>query len=610
MPRAPLSQISFLRKAMSSSLRRQVLTSLRPYRGMFIFALAQVVLIGGAELLKPWPLKIIIDNVLGRQPLSWPLLADWSPQTLLLAACGGLVCIYVVLGGLNMLNNYTTIRIGQGMVNDLRGALYNHLQRLSLAFHNRRQVGDLLYRVTADTYSIQTLTMNGIFPILTSLVLLVGMTSVMLRLDWLLTLLALGVCPLLFVTISTMSQYINQAAMAAHERESTIYALVQRTMSSIRVIQAFTKEEEEHRRFMAASAESLLANLRLYNLQTLYAGVVNVVIALGTAVVVWVGARHAMDGILSVGELIVFTTYLASLYGPINTISQTLGLIEGGKAGFKRVHELLAIERDLPEGKRVILNDGVRGDIVLENVTFGYVPGQPVLRGVNLHVTPGQTVAIVGPTGAGKSTLVSLLPRFYDPQEGRVLLDGADIREFTLSSLRHQVAMVLQPPLVFPITISENIAYGRPGASPEAIERAARLARIHEMIVRLPQGYDTPVGEQGVTLSEGERQRLTIARAILRDAPILILDEPTSSVDAETEALIMEGLEQLMAGHTTFIIAHRLSTVRRADVILVIRGGHIVEQGSFAELLRRQGPFATLYRTQFSEQEERQRAVS
>jgi len=495
-------------------------------------------------------------------------------------------------------------------VNDLRGALYNHLQRLSLAFHNRRQVGDLLYRVTADTYSIQTLTMNGIFPILTSLVLLIGMTTVMLRLDWLLTVLALGVCPLLFVTISTMSKHINQAATAAHERESVIYSLVQRTMSAIRVIQAFTKEEEEHRRFMAASAESLSANLRLYNLQTLYSGVVNVVIALGTAVVIWVGARHALDGTLSVGELVVFTSYLASLYGPINTISQTLGLIEGGKAGFKRVHELLAVERDLPEGKRVVPTTEVRGDIIFEDVTFGYAPGQPVLRGINLQVTPGQTVAIVGPTGAGKSTLVSLLPRFYDPQEGRVLLDGTDIREFTLASLRRQIAMVLQPPLVFPITLGENIAYGRPGASIEAIERAARLARIHEMIAHLPQGYDTPVGEQGVTLSEGERQRLTIARAILRDAPILILDEPTSSVDAETEALIMEGLEQLMAGHTTFIIAHRLSTVRRADVILVIRGGHIVEQGPFAELLRRQGAFAALYRTQFSEQEGRRLAVS
>lgn len=595
---------------MIASLRRQVLVSLRPYRSMFIFALVQVVLIGGAELLKPWPLKLIIDNVLGGQSLSWPFLPGWSRQGLLLVACGGLVGIYLVLGGLSVLNNYTTIRIGQSMVNDLRGALYNHLQRLSLAFHNRRQVGDLLYRVTADTYSIQTLTMNGVFPILTSLVLLIGMTLVMLRIDWLLTVLALSVCPLLYATIATMSSRINRAATAAHERESAIYSLVQRTMSAIRVIQAFTKEEEEQRRFMAASAESLSANLRLYNLQTLYAGVVNVVIALGTAVVVWVGARHAMDGALSVGELVVFTTYLASLYGPINTISQTLGLIEGGKAGFLRVHEILAVERDLPEGKRVVPTNEIRGDIVFENVEFGYVPGQPVLRGINLHVPPGQTVAIVGPTGAGKSTLVSLLPRFYDPQEGRVLLDGTDVRELTLASLRRQVAMVLQPPLVFPITIGENIAYGRPEASREAIERAARLARIHETIARLPQGYDTLVGEQGATLSEGERQRLTIARAILRAAPILILDEPTSSVDAETEALIMEGLEQLMAGHTTFIIAHRLSTVRRADVILVVRGGHIVEQGPFAELMRRQGPFAALYRTQFGEQAEKQRAVS
>jgi ATP-binding cassette subfamily B protein/subfamily B ATP-binding cassette protein MsbA len=594
---------------MTISLRRQVFAALRPYRAMLGFALVQVVLIGGAELLKPWPLKIIIDNVLGGQRLSWPLVAGWSRATLLLAACVGLVVVYIVLGALTMLNNYTTIRIGQSLVNDLRGALYNHLQRLSLAFHNRRQVGDLLYRVTADAYSIQTLTMSGIFPIATSLVLLVGMTLVMLRLDWLLTLLALSVCPLLFATISTMSARITAAARAAHERESAIYALVQRTMSAIRVIQAFTKEEEENRRFMAASTESLSASLRLYNLQALYSGAINVVIALGTALVVWVGARHALAGTLSVGELVVFTTYLASLYGPINTISQTLGLIEGGKAGFVRVHEILAVERDLPEGKRIAAETGIRGEIVFENVTFGYTPGQPVLRGVNLHVTPGQTVAIVGSSGAGKSTLVSLLPRFYDPQSGRVLLDGTDVREFTLASLRQQIAMVLQPPLVFPITVRENIAYGRPGASPEAVEQAARLARIHEMIMRLPQGYNTIIGEQGATLSEGERQRLTIARAIVRDAPILILDEPTSSVDAETEALIMEGFERLMAGRTTFIIAHRLSTVRRATVILVVRGGQIVEQGSFAELMRQQGPFAALYRTQFSGQEELERAV-
>lgn len=595
---------------MASALRRQVLASLRPYRTQFLIAVSQVVLITCAELLKPWPLKVIIDHVLGGKALSWGFAAGWSRETLLLAACLAMVGIYLFLGGLNIVNNYTTIRMGQSMVNDLRGAVYNHLQRLSLAFHHRRQVGDLLYRVTADTYAIQTLTMNGVFPILVSLGLLIGMTLVMFRLDWILTLLALGVCPVLFATISAMSTRINTAATIAHERESTIYSLVQRTMSAIRVIQAFTKEEEEHRRFMAASAESLSANLRLYTLQTLYSGGVNAVIALGTALVVWVGARHVMSGVLSIGDLVVFTAYLASLYGPIDTISQTLGLIEGGKAGLMRVQEILAVERDLPEGKRVLSRSEVRGELSFEGVAFGYNPDQPVLRDVNLKIAPGQTVAVVGPTGAGKSTLVSLVPRFYDPQQGRILLDGVDTREYTLASLRQQVAMVLQPPLVFPITIAENIAYGRPGATRDEIERAARLARIHEKITRLPQGYDTVVSEQGSTLSEGERQRLTIARAILRDAPLLILDEPTSSVDVETEALIMEGLEQLMGGRTTFIIAHRLSTVRNADVILVVRGGYIAEQGSFAELLHQQGHFASLYRTQFSDQEEPQRAVS
>lgn len=594
---------------MASALRRQVFASLRPYRPQFAIAVGQVVLITGAELLKPWPLKIIIDHVLNGTSLAWGPVADWSREALLLASCVAMVTIYLFLGGLNVINNYTTIRIGQGMVNDLRGTVYNHLQRLSLAFHHRRHVGDLLYRVTADTYAIQTLTMNGVFPILVSFGLLTGMTIVMVQLDWVLTLLALGVCPALFLTISAMSKRINSAAMLAHERESTIYSLVQRTMSAIRVIQAFTKEEEEHRRFMAASADSLSANLHLYTLQTFYSGVVNAVIAVGTAFVVWVGARHVMDGVLSVGDLVVFTAYLASLYGPINTISQTLGMIEGGKAGLARVQEILAIERDLTDGWKTLIRSEVRGEITFEDVAFSYTQAQPVLRRVDLRVAPGQTVAIVGPTGAGKSTLVSLVPRFYDPQQGRVLLDGVDIREFTLASLRQQVAMVLQPPLVFPVSIAENIAYGRPEASQKEIEQAARLARIHEKIMELPQGYDTVVSEQGSTLSEGERQRLTIARAILRDAPILILDEPTSSIDAETEALIMEGLEQLIAGRTTFIIAHRLSTVRKADVILVVRGGYVAEQGSFAELMRQGGHFASLYRTQFSAQEEPQRAA-
>jgi len=557
----------------------------------------------GCELLKPWPLKIVIDSVLGDNPSPWNLHELFSKQGLLVAACAGLIVIYLVLGGITLLNNYTTIKIGQRMVNDLRRDLYSHLQRLSLAFHSRRQVGDLMYRVTADTYAIQSLTMNGVFPIATALALLIGMFAVMLKIDWQLTVLALSVCPVLFLSISLLSKRISLAATVARRQESEVYSVVQRGMSAMRIIQAFTKEEEEHRKFMAASNQSLDASLRLYTLQTFYSGIINVVMALGTAFVVWVGAQHVLSGSLTVGEIVIFTAYLASLYAPINTISQTWGLIQGAKVGVQRVFEILDVERDLAEGNLVFPASGARGDVWWENISFQYVPDQPVLKNVSLHVPAGRKVAIVGPTGVGKSTLLSLLPRFYDPLEGRVTLDGTDIRDFQLKSLRTQIAMVLQPPLVFPITVRENIAYGRPEATLEEVVDAAKLARIHDSIARLPQGYDTLVGEQGATLSEGERQRITIARAILRNAPVLILDEPTSSVDAETEALIMEGLNRLTANRTTFIIAHRLSTVRNADLIIVLRSGEIVEQGTFEELVHGNGPFALLYRSQFSLEE-------
>jgi ATP-binding cassette subfamily B protein len=587
---------------MTTSLKRQVYTALLPYWGMIGVALVQVVLISSAELLRPWPLKLIIDHVLNGQPLNWPLVSNWSCETLLVVACVGLVCIHIVLGGLNMLHNDTTSRIGHGVVNDLRAMLFSHLQCLPLAFHHRHQVGDLLYRVTTDTNAIKTLTINGLFPILTSLVLLVGMTLILLRLDWVLTLLSLGVCPLLFVLLSVFNPRIDAAATTARERESALYSLAQQTMAAIRIIQAFTREKEEHRRFMGASSESLAANLRLSRLVALYSGLVNVITAIGTAVVVWVGAHHVLAGPLSVGELVVFTAYLASLYGPLSTISRTLGLIEEAKVSLKRAHEIFATVHNLPQGKRMATK--IRGEVTFTQVSFAYSCDRPVLHRVNLHVTPGQTVAIIGPTGAGKSTLMGLLARFFDPQEGQVLLDGTDVREFTLASLRRQIAMVLQPSMVLPGTIRENIAYGRPHAPPIAVQRAAQMAHIHDKIMRLPQGYDTVIGEQGATLSEGERQRLTIARALVCDAPILVLDEPTSSVDAETESLIMEGLGQLTQGRTTFIIAHRLSTVRRADVIVVMQQGQIVEQGSFAELIDRQGPFAALYRAQFSVQKQ------
>ncbi|MGH7114837.1 MAG: ABC transporter ATP-binding protein [Stellaceae bacterium] len=579
---------------------KQLLPYLRPYRGWVAWALAQVFLITGFELLKPWPLQVVIDDVLGGKPFPIAALSGVPASRLLLLACLAIVIVQLGGGGLTLLHNYTTIRVGQNMVNDLRGALYAHLQRLSLAFHGRQRVGDLLYRVTADSFAVQTMIMNGALPILSALILLAGMLIILFPLDPTLTLLALTVVPVLFALISGFNRKIVEVATEVRTAESRVYSLVQWVMSSIKVVQAFSKEDDEHRRFMGASRESLRATLHLYSWQTLYSGAVSGVIALGTAVVVYAGARAVISGALTVGQLIVFISYLAQLYAPINQITQSWGLIAGARVGARRVFEVLDTEPDLADGTRSFPPPGARGAVAWRDIGFGYRPGAPVLRNIDLAVPAGARIAIVGPTGAGKSTLLGLLPRFYDPMAGAVEIDGIDLREYSLKALRSQIGLVLQPPLIFPLSVRDNIAYGRPGADDAAITRAARLARIDDLSGSLPEGYDTVIGESGVSLSEGEKQRLTIARALLRDAPILILDEPTSALDVATEALVMAGIERLMEGRTTFIIAHRLSTVQRCDRIIVLQGGAIVEDGSLAELLRRGGVFAGYYRSQFA----------
>jgi ATP-binding cassette subfamily B protein/subfamily B ATP-binding cassette protein MsbA len=487
------------------------------------------------------------------------------------------------------------------MVNDLRSDLYQHLQRLSLSFHARRQVGDLLYRLTADTYAIQALTMNGIFPVVSAAMFLVGMTFVLLRIDWLLTLVALGVCPVLYVAIQRMTGRISDVSVSARELESGVYSIVQHSLSAIRVVQAFTQEEAEHRRFVQQSSASLTANRRLYLVQTAYSGVVSTLIAVGTALVLWFGARRVMAGQMTVGDVLVFLGYVASLYAPVSALSQTYGTIEGAKAGIWRVFEILEEPEVVTSGPVVLERTGIRGEVRLEGVDFSYDGKRLVLSNVSFVAPAGTSVAFVGPTGAGKTTLVSLLPRFYDPSAGRVLLDGRDLRELQLSSLRRHISMVLQPPIVFAATVRENISYGRPGASLGEIERAAELAQLVPFLRRLPQGLETRIGEGGANVSEGERQRLTIARALLRDAPILILDEPTASVDAETEALLVAGLKTLMAGRTIFIIAHRLSTVRDASQIVVLREGRVIESGAYEALVSQQGFFSRLVRLQSGE---------
>jgi ATP-binding cassette subfamily B protein len=605
---ARLSELSGVNETPASprfALLRTIAHYLRPYRLRFGLATLQVLLISACELLKPWPLKLIVDNVIAGVPVALPGLGVLTGRPLLAVVCLGLVLLYALLAVVSVVNNATTITIGQGMVNDFRLDLYQHLQRLSLRFHSGREVGDLLYRVTADTFAIQTLSMNGVFPIITSTTMFCGMMAVMLHMDWQLTVVALAICPLIFFGISLMGRRITAVAVDARHKESQLYSVTQRGIAAIRVIQAFTTEEEEARRFAISSGESLRANLRLYVLQTVYSSVINVVVAGGTALVLWVGAAHVLAGTLTIGQVLVFTTYLASLYAPINSVSQTIGMVQGAAAGARRVLEILHTTPDLADGRRAIDPTSLHGEVRFENVAFEYVPGRPVLHDVDATARPGEVLAIVGPTGVGKTTLVSLVGRFYDPVAGRVLLDGVDLREYRLRELRSRIAMVLQPALVFPTTVRENVAYGKPFATDEEVARAARMAQLDGFLARLPLGFATPIGEQGATVSEGERQRLTIARAILRDAPILILDEPTSALDAETEALIIAALQELMRGRTTFVIAHRLSTIRHADQILVLRDGTVAERGTFDDLVARGGAFARLYDAQFGKQAKR-----
>jgi ATP-binding cassette, subfamily B, bacterial len=584
------------------SLRRQLrmLRYARPHwRGLSLMSLAMAVDVA-LNLARPWPLKLLIDNVIdGRRIPHWiAQIPGASTRHGLLAWVVGIeVAIFLASTFARMASDFFSLKLGQQMTWSLAGDLFRHLQRLSLLFHSRRAVGDLIQRVTGDCYSIDTLLTGAVLPAVQAFGTLIAVFVVMWALDWHLTLLALGVVPFIALAVRHFGRPMKEHSREMRDSEGRMSAVVEQTLGAIPAVQAFTRESQQERSFRAHAEQTVRAYVRATFAGMWFQLFTGLATTLGTAAVIYVGGTLALEGTITAGTVVVFVSYLAYLYDPIESLSHTAQTVQNAAAETDRVMEIIEIEpavRDSPQA----LARPLAGTIRYENVTFGYEPGRPVLRDVSLQADPGQVLAIVGPTGAGKTTLVSLLVRFFDPWRGRVTVGGTDIRDFTLRSLREQVALVLQDPFLFPITVAENIALGRPDATRAEVQAASRAANAHEFIECLADGYDTPVGERGATLSGGEKQRLAIARAFLKDAPVLILDEPTSALDARTEGQLLQALERLMQGRVTLVIAHRLSTIRDADEIVVIDGGRVVERGPHAELMQSGGLYCALYRQQ------------
>ncbi|MGA7732006.1 MAG: ABC transporter ATP-binding protein [Chloroflexia bacterium] len=582
---------------------RMLRYALRRWPGMLAM-LGTVVLGVGISVLKPWPMKVLVDNVLGGQPLSASLapLASLpgatTPEGLLAWTVGATVAIFFLGWVQGAATAFVRIGFGQRIVYDLATDLFAHLQQLSLRFHSRKSVGDSVRRVTTDSGSVSTIVNDAIFPALSSLLTVGAVFGVMWSIDPELTLLALLVVPALVVALRVYVGPMMRRSYAQEEAEGQMYTVVEETLTALPAVRANGGEARADVRLEATTRNIVAAALLTTRVQLQFKVVSGLVTALGTAAIVYVGATHALEGSLTVGSIIVFLSYLASLYGPLESLMYASSTVQSAMGSARRVMEILETEQEVKDRPGVTPLPPVEGHVILESITYGYEPGTPVLREIDLDVLPGETIALVGASGAGKSTLVGMVARLADPWHGRVWIDGYDIRDVAVRSLREQVSIVGQEPLLLPITIAENIAYGKPNASMEEIVQAAIAARAYDFIERLPDGFDTVVGERGATLSGGEKQRIAIARALLKDAPILVLDEPTSALDAATEQEVMRAMRRLAQGRTTLLIAHRLSTARWADRIVVMSRGRIVEEGSHATLLARNGMYARLHSMQ------------
>jgi len=572
---------------------RRVLRYYRPFLGPTIGALLLTLVGIAVNLLKPWPFKFIVDQILPNDSAFRATHADWRRYIPLL--CLALVGLQVVWGTINLITNYIFVKVGLQALLQLRTDLYAYLQSLSLKYHDARRSADSSFRVAYDSQAIQTIYNKGFTNIFGSVITLVGIFFIMLRFDWELTLLSLGVIPLIVAAIYFFAHRIRTESTSIQEQDSAMLAQAQEGLSSIRMIAAFGREDFEVSQFHHRAKQSLQANLRLTLTNVRSALVISTLTVIGTAGMYWLGTLHVLAGTLTLGSLIAFSQYLAMLYQPLEALTYTAWAMEGATAGARRCFEVLDREVDVRDSPGAVAITGTRAAITFDQVSFAYNEQHPVLEGIDLRISPNQIVALVGGTGAGKSTLMSLVPRFYDPSAGVVSLDGRDVRAITKKSLRAQIAIVLQDTLLFSTTIRENIAYGRPGATEAEIRQAARRAQADDFISQLPNGYNSPVGERGGHLSVGQRQRIGIARAFLKDAPILLLDEPTSALDPTTESAIMETIKDLMHGRTTLIVTHRLATIHGVDQIVVLDHGRIVESGRGVDLVARGGTYAKLY---------------
>jgi ABC-type multidrug transport system fused ATPase/permease subunit len=579
---------------------------IRPYRRTLVVIFLAMLVETVMSLATPWPLKIILDNVIGSHKLApWlhhligPMLENGSRLQVAFLAAVAFVLIAVLQSIASYIDNYYTENVGQWVAHDLRMRMYEHLQRLSLGYYSTHETGTILSTITTDIQTIEGFASSSTLDILVDLLTIVCMLGLMFWLNWDFTLIAIAVTPFLLLFVSRFKKAVKKATHEVRKEQSAIVAVVQQGLESIQVVKAFGQERAEQDLLYGVSQATVGAALKARSIKALLSPVVTVTVAFCTAIVLWRGAALILAHAMTIGELTVYLAYLAKFFKPVKDLATTTNAIAQAAVGTERVRALLATDTLIPENPDGLEPKTLAGAIEFDHIAFGYDPAVPILTDVNLKIEPGQFVGIVGPTGSGKSTIVSLIPRFYDVQSGTVYIDGHDVRDYKLKALRDQIGYVLQDTVLFRGTILDNIAFGRPDATKEEIIAAAKLANAHDFISEMPLGYDTMVGNRGSTLSGGQRQRIGIARVMVRNNPILLLDEPTAALDSESEKLVIDALKKLMKGKTVIAIAHRLSTIRNADRIVVIMGGVVAEQGSHEELMARNGIYAELHRTQF-----------